>query len=48
MLVLEKKKETIISVSHENNKSELEVDSNDEDEEEFDEYLDWRCKKAFK
>ncbi|XP_044258567.1 zinc finger protein 830 [Tribolium madens] len=47
VLDLEKKKETIITHTS-GSKVENEDDSNEEDNEDFDEYLDWRCKKAFK
>lgn len=47
VLDLEKKKEEIVTVLNEI-KSENPVENDDEDDTDFDEYLDWRTKKSFK
>ncbi|RZC35324.1 zinc finger protein 830, partial [Asbolus verrucosus] len=48
VLDLEKRKENIISLSNNSKIMDVEDESNEDDNEDFDEYLDWRSKKAFK
>jgi zinc finger protein 830 len=47
VLDLEKKKENIISISNSTKVMDVDDESVEDENEDFDEYLDWRSKKAF-
>jgi hypothetical protein len=47
VLDLEKKKENLISISNNTKVMDVDDESVEDENEDFDEYLDWRSKKAF-